>query len=367
KQLKKPVSGDDLIFPGVDIKGLPKINSRFSYKRVNDLLDEFSKGANLTEGCSRGKFTTHCFRRGGAQHRAIIAQEKWSLQVVRWWGGWSENEGRTTIMSYILEEISRYEDGFYDMLDPKRRNSRHIIFMGEADDSEVVTEKTLRSSMDTVNGSMESVRSSLKSELVVINSTIEDQFQQLTALVLQQQQQIQKLLLNNPQEPQEHQNQVGQRHEQQLKETRLSENSKKSNLFHQIPNVKSWEEASDQWEKADFSRGLLLPLKLWTKTMRRSNKSLYCQRKLIGTEYARHGYDKVSMEELYGKGITIAKLMPAIRQEQELRKKRAEEGDPVRLNGTLLTLDLLQEEEEEEEDEDDDGDKVEKGEEHKPL
>lgn len=39
-----------------------------------------------------GKFTTHCFRRGGAQYRFMWAKRKWSLKAVKWWGGWSSNE-----------------------------------------------------------------------------------------------------------------------------------------------------------------------------------------------------------------------------------------------------------------------------------
>lgn len=39
-------------------------------------------------------FTTHCFRRGGAQYRFMFAPrgERWTLARVRWWGGWAPGE-----------------------------------------------------------------------------------------------------------------------------------------------------------------------------------------------------------------------------------------------------------------------------------
>ena len=41
-----------------------------------------------------GNFTTHTFRRGGAQHRFTDMEptKRWSLARVRWWGGWADGE-----------------------------------------------------------------------------------------------------------------------------------------------------------------------------------------------------------------------------------------------------------------------------------
>jgi hypothetical protein len=52
-----------------------------------------------------GTFTTHCFRRGGAQYRFMYAPigEHWSLARIRWWGGWAEGEhvSRTSKNLYL--------------------------------------------------------------------------------------------------------------------------------------------------------------------------------------------------------------------------------------------------------------------------
>ena len=39
-------------------------------------------------------FTTHCFRRGGAQYRFMFAPvgQRWTLARIRWWGGWAQGE-----------------------------------------------------------------------------------------------------------------------------------------------------------------------------------------------------------------------------------------------------------------------------------
>lgn len=41
-----------------------------------------------------GHFSTHCFRRGSAQYRFMFAPigQRWTLNKIRWWGGWAEGE-----------------------------------------------------------------------------------------------------------------------------------------------------------------------------------------------------------------------------------------------------------------------------------
>ncbi|KAF9971837.1 hypothetical protein BGZ75_001744, partial [Mortierella antarctica] len=123
---------EDYVFPALDMKGRIKIKEQLSPTRVQTLLDQFSGDADLLNG-RNGRFTTHCFRRGGAQYRFMFAKEKWSLKALKWWGGWSEGERVGTIMRYLLDEFNRYETGFSDMLSPLRQDSRHAVFMGDTD------------------------------------------------------------------------------------------------------------------------------------------------------------------------------------------------------------------------------------------
>lgn len=115
---------------------------------IEVLLEMVVEGSGVMQGRS-GKFTTHCFRRGGAQYRFMWAKRKWSLKAVKWWGGWSSSENVSssclflrltllinsnnkvgTIMRYLLDELMAYEEGFTDMLMADRAFHRHETFMG---------------------------------------------------------------------------------------------------------------------------------------------------------------------------------------------------------------------------------------------
>lgn len=87
--LGRPLQEDDYIFPYVAPNGAIHPNRPMSYDTIMNLLTEFSTGAGLNK-----QYTTHCFRRGGAQYRFMYAPlgKRWSLSMVRWWGGWAVGE-----------------------------------------------------------------------------------------------------------------------------------------------------------------------------------------------------------------------------------------------------------------------------------
>ncbi|KAF7327172.1 hypothetical protein MKEN_00294300 [Mycena kentingensis (nom. inval.)] len=88
-----------------------------------------------------GRFTTHCFRRGGAQYRFLWADRKWSLKAVG------------TLMRYLLDELMAYEEGFSDIMLDDRRLDRHETFMGE-NASAPVTHSDLTRFQEQIIGSM---------------------------------------------------------------------------------------------------------------------------------------------------------------------------------------------------------------------
>ncbi|KAF9114992.1 hypothetical protein BGX30_006422, partial [Mortierella sp. GBA39] len=114
-----------------------------------------------------GRFTTHCFRRGGAQYRFMFAKEKWSRKAVKWRGGWSEGEWTGTIMRYLLDEYNRYELSFSDMLSPTRQDSRHAVFMGETDTPGMapVTQQGLATPLEVLRATVDKETSHLFSIL----------------------------------------------------------------------------------------------------------------------------------------------------------------------------------------------------------
>ncbi|KAJ7859386.1 hypothetical protein B0H13DRAFT_2570585 [Mycena leptocephala] len=128
--LGRPLSGTDYVFPALASTGQIKFGEPTSRSAFETLLDDVVERSNVLHG-RNGKFTTHCFRRGGAQYRFLWAERKWSLKAVKWWGGWSSNENVGTLMRYLLDELMAYEEGFSDIMMDDRVIDRHETFMGE--------------------------------------------------------------------------------------------------------------------------------------------------------------------------------------------------------------------------------------------
>lgn len=89
---------DDCIFPSMGANGVVQPREQLSHDAVQKWINEATAGAGI-----RGSFSTHCFRRGGAQYRFMFAPvgERWTLAMVRWWGGWAENEQVSDLFSFL--------------------------------------------------------------------------------------------------------------------------------------------------------------------------------------------------------------------------------------------------------------------------
>ncbi|ORZ10268.1 hypothetical protein BCR41DRAFT_423825 [Lobosporangium transversale] len=173
---------EDFVFPSMDNKGRVKLKEAFSHPKIQSLLDEFTDAANLLTERS-GRYTAHCFRRGGAQHRFMFAKEKWSLKAVKWWGGWSEGEGVDTVMRYLLDEFVHYETGYGDMLSPIKNTSRHTRFMGESSATEPATLQAMDTALDTlriaINADINKIQQEMKKEVADLGTAITQQIQSL--------------------------------------------------------------------------------------------------------------------------------------------------------------------------------------------
>ncbi|KAF8886647.1 hypothetical protein CPB85DRAFT_1258454 [Mucidula mucida] len=109
--------------------GLVYSQTEFSHSVIQKKIEVFFANAGLERD-----FTTHSFRRGGAQYRFMFAPigQRWSLKIVRWWGGWAENEGVNTLMNYLLDSLSQYETSYGDALYTVQIK-RDESFMGDRD------------------------------------------------------------------------------------------------------------------------------------------------------------------------------------------------------------------------------------------
>ncbi|KAF8054719.1 hypothetical protein FPV67DRAFT_1439610 [Lyophyllum atratum] len=109
----RPLEPDDYLFPYISSNGAVHCDRPMSQKGVQNRIDEFCEGAGLEK-----YYSTHCFRRGGAQYRFMFARIRWSLKAIRWWGGWAKGESHDTLMRYLFDCLSSYEDSYADMLCP---------------------------------------------------------------------------------------------------------------------------------------------------------------------------------------------------------------------------------------------------------
>jgi integrase len=90
--LRRPLEAEDYIFPTIGSNGTSvhpdrPLSSDLVQKRITDMANRAGiNGAKY--------FTTHCFRRGGAQYRFMFApiHQRWTLARIRWWGGWAIGE-----------------------------------------------------------------------------------------------------------------------------------------------------------------------------------------------------------------------------------------------------------------------------------
>jgi hypothetical protein len=125
--------------------GVPQPQEHISHDTIQKWINEFTHGARIS-----GSFSTHCFRRGGAQYRFMFAPvgQRWTLRTVRWWGGWAEGEHvssfkicfflpsslkrlqRDTLIRYLLDELGSYEDDFSGSLCPVQSGAA-ITLLGE--------------------------------------------------------------------------------------------------------------------------------------------------------------------------------------------------------------------------------------------
>jgi hypothetical protein len=98
--LGRKLKDEDKLFPHISVNGIIHPDREMSYDSFAKLLARFTDGAGL-----EGWYTTHSFRRGGAQYRFMFAPpgSRWPLNIVRWWGGWAEGESVGLQLSMIEE------------------------------------------------------------------------------------------------------------------------------------------------------------------------------------------------------------------------------------------------------------------------
>ena len=70
--LGRPLFPNDYVFPHLSRNGNVEVFRECSHDEIQSLLDLFVQQAHISLGPGK-HYTTHCFRRGGAQYRFMYA------------------------------------------------------------------------------------------------------------------------------------------------------------------------------------------------------------------------------------------------------------------------------------------------------
>jgi len=129
-----PMVDGDFVFPAIGANRAVYPGEPILHDKIQKYINEATAGSGI-----EGNFTTHCFQQGGAQYWFIQArgEEKWDLDVVRWWGRWAEGEHvecqvsflvfflltllplhlqNYTLIRYLLDELHYYQHDYSDTL-----------------------------------------------------------------------------------------------------------------------------------------------------------------------------------------------------------------------------------------------------------
>ncbi|KAJ7656034.1 hypothetical protein DFH06DRAFT_1411728 [Mycena polygramma] len=286
---------DDYLFPYVSSNGTIHSKKPMSHDTAQELIDEFALGAKINK-----KFTTHCLRRGGAQYRFMFAPigKRWSLSIIRWWGGWAVGEQVDTLMRYLLDSLQSYESGHGNALYPFRTEPDKS-FMGDHNAMQPPTTAEFRALGEQILSKLNGLAAQTPTQLSV---------PAIAALV---QQTSLSSNDNSPSPPPSSLSSHGtpparvpvtggptQRQSDSLPQMRDGSDSNTVIPIAGaiIPGVgkdsQAWKRAIDQWYLGDPTKGLMVALKDWpthwyTGSMRLKTGTLYSNRKLLAEEYER--------------------------------------------------------------------------------
>ncbi|KAJ6497259.1 hypothetical protein DFH09DRAFT_945625 [Mycena vulgaris] len=319
---------DDYIFPYIAPNGTIHPKREMTLQMCQDLITEFTESAGLKKS-----YTTHSFRRGGAQYRFMFAPlgKRWSLSIIRWWGGWASGEHVDTLMKYLLDSLQSYETSHGDALCPVPREADKSFMGDHLRVAPVATEefRTVTSRIMT------------RIEEMSLNPTCCSHSSRNTKSVTPPSQSgpVQALPTTPGTDPTANTSQL-QRGGQPIQPPRdestasptvptIPMSQRKSIIPGVvIPDLKkgdlAWREAVRQWEEGDLLKGLK-PLRDWPKEwysdgMRLVTGTKRSQRKLVFDEYERLNRDDSAFIDAYPAAHKrIKTLLSAIRENNKAR------------------------------------------------
>ncbi|KAF5387172.1 hypothetical protein D9615_002091 [Tricholomella constricta] len=361
--LGRELEPEDQLFPHISANGTIYPRQEMGYATFSKLLAKFTSGAELV-----GWFTTHSFRRGGAQYRFIFAPRRWSLNKIRWWGGWAEGENVDTLMKYLLDSLQSYENGHGDALHPIPKGFSKS-FMGEDVEVSPVTAGEVRELKRSVDEKLDNIDQNLDKRMNKIVSQITSSFDEahLAKCHMSQRHHRERGSLvvraarlsaapyisstgtaNKSAGVESASDSCGSLPRSQ----RNKKNERRAAPIQgvAIPNLKAgpdaWKQAIKQWEEGDEVAGLVAlkdwPPEWYTRGMRTFTGSKRRDRELIVIAYDRVGRDDKAFEAAYPEAKkNMRSLLNAIRDKLEdvVKPRTSRNGTPedrarMKMNGS---------------------------------
>ncbi|KAF9026800.1 hypothetical protein BDP27DRAFT_1376154 [Rhodocollybia butyracea] len=307
---------NDFVFPYFSVNATiqPKREIQ-SHDMIQSLIQDAAAGAGLTK-----IFTTHSLRRGGAQYRFMWAEgkQRWSLTIVRWWGGWAEDERVDTLMKYLMDSLQSYETGHGNALCPSRLEPAKS-FMSDHSLDQPVTVNDFHRFTDVVMGTNQRVIDMLSAVPELPLAHIHKMPRTGTESEGNTLQPFQVLSADHA-EP---------------KKSVRERNAPIPGVI--VPDIPKHGEdlfmaVVRQWEEGDPSQGLTMPLKDWpvewyTGTMRLVTGTKRSNRKLVADEYERLGRSRDAFKAAYpGIYNNLTKLYAAIRARNPKHARKSKNG-----------------------------------------
>ncbi|KAK6992392.1 hypothetical protein R3P38DRAFT_3226262 [Favolaschia claudopus] len=231
--------------------------------------------------------------------------QRWSLSIIRWWGGWAVGEQVDTLMRYLLDSLHSYEIGHGDALYPFRTEPDKS-FMAEHN-KQILTK--LDGLVSQAHKCLFSESHHLRDD-IVCQSSVNHSLSCATSI-------------SGPEAPSLQQLPSGNTSSDEDPDTGITAVLPVSGAI--IPAVgrdcDAWKRAIAQWYHGDPSQGLHVPLKDWpaswhTGSMRLVTGTLYSNRKLLAEEYESFGCDNQRFMEAYPECQKITSLLTAIRRQK---------------------------------------------------
>jgi hypothetical protein len=301
--LGKALEPDDFLFPNVARQKLQP-GRRMSRGCFSTLFQKLCRLSGIAG--NNATFSLHCFRRGGAQHRFILSDKKWSLAAVKFWGGWSPNESVETIMKYLLEERQGMENSYHDMLSPVRDDRRHSLQSANTE-SNMVTVSFLTEAFSQVMKKMDEATNRVQHSIDI-------------AVLRGLGSAVHRADIGTVQTV------VHMRGDPVNCNTVLRSRERRTDVggpshVLRIPRATTWKDVIEQWHRGQPQKGLTKALKLWTTEERNepSVKKVYSERRTVAEELERLGETAFVSE--YAENLrSIRKLLVHIRENRRIRE-----------------------------------------------